>query len=117
GDEITPYYDSMVGKLIVWDENRVRAIKRMRAVLDDVVIFGVKTNIPLLKAIIEHIDFLSGKFNTQFMKNYFDEGLAPEPLAGWQQKLNDTLRARDSRPAGEAAQALPSPWEQSWRGV
>jgi acetyl-CoA carboxylase biotin carboxylase subunit len=114
GDEITPYYDSMLGKLIVWDENRVRAIKRMRAVLDEVIVFGVKTNIPLLKSIFEHVDFISGKFNTQFMKINFDDGLEPEPLSDWQKKIEEELRTQSPTSVSSKTEA-PSPWALGWR--
>ncbi|MEQ1875975.1 MAG: biotin carboxylase N-terminal domain-containing protein [Bdellovibrionia bacterium] len=114
GDEITPYYDPMIGKLIVWDENRVRAIKRLRNVLEETVIFGVRTNIPLLKAIIDHLDFVSGKFNTQFMANHFPEGLTPEALEPWQKKITELARTK-AGPESSGAAAEQSPWDQSWR--
>jgi acetyl/propionyl-CoA carboxylase alpha subunit len=118
GDEITPYYDPMIGKLIVWDENRVRAMKRLRQVLDETVVFGVRTNIPLLKAIIDHLDFVSGRFNTQFMAHHFPEGLTAEGIEPWQTKLADKLRidyrAGSSAVDGEAS-SLSSPWDQAWR--
>lgn len=75
GDEVTPYYDSMIAKVIVWDETRIRAIQKMRKTLQDTVIFGVKTNIPYLLAILEHSEFVSGEMTTQFINKYFPQGL------------------------------------------
>ena len=75
GDEVTPYYDSMIAKVIVWDETRIRAIQKMRKTLKDTVIFGVKTNIPYLLAILEHSEFVSGEMTTQFINKYFPQGL------------------------------------------
>ena len=51
GDEITSFYDSMMAKIIVWDETRPRAIKKMLKTLDETILFGVESNIPLLKQI------------------------------------------------------------------
>lgn len=67
GDEVTPYYDSMMAKIIVWDENRTRAIRKMLKTLDQTILFGVKSNIPFLKKILSHPDFMDGSFNTQFI--------------------------------------------------
>ena len=75
GDEVTPFYDSMIAKVIVWDETRVRAIQKMRKTLQETVIFGIKTNIPYLLAILEHSDFVSGEMTTQFINKYFPQGL------------------------------------------
>ena len=57
GDEITSYYDPMIAKVIVWDETRIRAIQKMKQTLRETVIFGVRTNIPLLQAILSHRNF------------------------------------------------------------
>ena len=59
------FYDAMIGKLIVWDESRIRAIQKMRRVLEDTIIFGVQTNIPLLKSILQHPDFVEGTMTTR----------------------------------------------------
>jgi 3-methylcrotonyl-CoA carboxylase alpha subunit len=84
GDEVTPFYDPMIAKIIVWDEDRPRAIRKMRKVLNDTVIFGVRANIPYLKAIIDHPEFVQGTMTTQFIQNHFPEGLAPRELTDLQ---------------------------------
>ncbi len=77
GDEVTPYYDPMIAKVIVWDETRPRAIRKMLRVLDETVVFGVKLNIPYLKAILTHPDFINGSMNTQFINKFFPNGIEP----------------------------------------
>ncbi len=53
GFEVTPYYDSLISKLIVWGETRAEAILRMRRALEEYRIIGVKTNIPFHQALLE----------------------------------------------------------------
>ncbi|MFH1422793.1 MAG: acetyl-CoA carboxylase biotin carboxylase subunit [Planctomycetota bacterium] len=65
--EIPPQYDSMVSKLIVWGRDRKEAIERMNRALAEFVIAGVKTNIPLHRAIMENPDFISGNITTHFI--------------------------------------------------
>ena len=71
GDEITSFYDSMIAKLIVHDETRVRALQKMKATLKDTIIFGLKTNIPYLLEILDHEEFISGEMTTQFIQKHF----------------------------------------------
>jgi len=65
---ISPHYDSMIGKLIVHGENREEAIAKMRRALDEYIIEGIKTSIPLHKRILEDPGFLKGKFSTNFLE-------------------------------------------------
>lgn len=68
GYSILPFYDSMVGKIIVWAPNRVEAIKRMDRVLNEFVIEGVSTTIPLAIEILNHPKFVQGDYNTKFLE-------------------------------------------------
>jgi len=70
GFEVTPYYDSMIAKLITWAPTWEEAIERMRAALDTYEITGVKTTIPVLKKIMEEEDFRAGKFDTNYIKKH-----------------------------------------------
>ena len=67
GYEIPPYYDSMVAKLIVWDNTRMGAINRMRRALDEYVVEGVKTTIPFHKMILFNAYFRKGDYSTSFI--------------------------------------------------
>ena len=67
GYEIPVYYDPMIGKLIVWATTRAYAIERMRRVLYEYKITGLKTNLSYLKRIMHNPDFVKGEYNTLFI--------------------------------------------------
>ena len=67
---ITPYYDSLVAKLIVHGRDRAEAIVRMRRALDMFIVEGIHTSIPLHKRILSDADFLGGKFDTNFIQRF-----------------------------------------------
>jgi acetyl-CoA carboxylase biotin carboxylase subunit len=69
--EIPPYYDSLIGKLIVWGEDRDTAIKRMKRALRECAITGVPTTISFHRQILEHPEFLAGNVYTNFVDQYF----------------------------------------------
>lgn len=69
GAEISPYYDSMISKLICYGANRAEAILRMRRALTEYHIMGVTTNIPFHEAMMETHRFMSGAFDTRFVEN------------------------------------------------
>lgn len=65
---VTPYYDSMVAKLIAHGASRTEALARLDRALDMFVVEGIETSIPLHKRIIHHPDFRSGDFGTSFLE-------------------------------------------------
>jgi acetyl-CoA carboxylase biotin carboxylase subunit len=67
---ITPYYDSMIAKIIVHGRDRAEAIARMRRALEMTVIEGIKTSIPLHLRILSDPDFIAGKLSTSFMERF-----------------------------------------------
>jgi acetyl-CoA carboxylase biotin carboxylase subunit len=71
GYEISPYYDSLIAKLIVHRRTRAEAIVSMRRALDEFVIEGVKTNIPLHRRIFTDRQFIRGDVDTTFIENAF----------------------------------------------
>lgn len=68
GGAVPPYYDSMIAKLIVHGDNRAHAIARLSAALEKFRVEGVKTNIPLLRAIVAHDDFHDNSFGTRWLE-------------------------------------------------
>ncbi len=70
GYEISPYYDSMISKLIVVAQTREEAILKMRRALGEYVIEGVKTTIPFHQKLMEDPKFCEGDFNTSFMDTF-----------------------------------------------
>ena len=71
GYTIPPYYDSMIGKLICWGENRTQARRRMYQALKEYVITGIKTTIPFHQELIEDEVFKTGEFNTGFIEDFY----------------------------------------------
>ena len=69
GYEISPYYDALISKLIVHEESRKETITRMKRALDEYRVIGIRTNIPFHQALLENQDFLTGKFDTQFIQD------------------------------------------------
>ena len=67
---ITPYYDSMIAKIIVHGRDRQEAICRMRRTLEMTVIEGIKTSIPMHLRILNDPDFLAGRLSTSFMERF-----------------------------------------------
>jgi len=71
GFEITPFYDPMIAKLIVWGETRAQAILRMRRALEEYRIVGVRTNIPFHQILMDSHRFMGGQFDTRFVEERF----------------------------------------------
>jgi len=68
GYRVPPYYDSMIGKLIAHGETRASAIARMRTALREVIIEGIKTNIPLHQKLLEDTAFQAGGTNIHYLE-------------------------------------------------
>lgn len=68
GYTISPYYDSMIAKLIVWGKTREEAITRMKRALAEFAIEGIHTTIPFHQKLLEHPAFLSGDFDIKFLE-------------------------------------------------
>ena len=69
GYKVTPYYDSMICKLICHGRNRTEAIQRMKRSLDEFVIEGIQTTIDLHKKLLDHKKFISSDFNVSWLDN------------------------------------------------
>ena len=74
GYKVPPYYDSMIGKLIVWGEDRDAAIRRLRRALEEFVVEGPKTNIPLHQRIVRDPAFESGDYTIKWLERWLEEG-------------------------------------------
>jgi propionyl-CoA carboxylase alpha chain len=73
GMEIPIYYDPMIAKLVVWGKTREDAIRRCIEAIDDYQISGVKTTLDFGKYVLKHPAFVSGNFDTNFVKHYFSD--------------------------------------------
>ena len=67
GYEVPPYYDSLLGKLIIWGPDRPTAIARGRAALEELLVEGVVTNIEIHRALLENEAFLEGRMTTNLL--------------------------------------------------
>ncbi|MCC7440058.1 MAG: acetyl-CoA carboxylase biotin carboxylase subunit [Bdellovibrionales bacterium] len=67
---VVPFYDSMLGKLIVHAPTRAEAISKMRQALDEFIVEGIQTNIPFLKKVFAHPRFQEGDFDTHFLEEF-----------------------------------------------
>ena len=70
GLEISPYYDSLIAKLIVYDIDRNSCIQRLKRALNEFVIDGIKTTIPFFQEIITQKDFLNGSYDINWLEKY-----------------------------------------------
>lgn len=81
GVAISPYYDSMIAKVIVWAPTRLEAVRRMRRALEETIIEGVSTNLELSLLIMFNHAFLRGSYSTGFISEYLSTLLDIEALA------------------------------------
>ncbi len=73
GATISPFYDSMIVKIIVVGQTRLEAIKKMRRALEEMIVDGVKTNIELHYFVLHHKEFIDGQYTTQFADTFIKE--------------------------------------------
>jgi len=122
GDRISPHYDPLLAKMIVWDHDRDAALARLRAALAEVVIAGPACNVAFLCAIAAHPAFAAGRVDTDFLTRHRRE-LLPErgpatadTLAA--AALAELLQRRETARAAARRGADPySPWQATngWR--
>jgi acetyl-CoA carboxylase biotin carboxylase subunit len=79
GYAIPPFYDSLLGKLIVWAEDRPRALARLKRALDELSIEGVKTTAPLFQALLDAEDVRQGAVHTRWLEDWLAQ---PQGEAG-----------------------------------
>ncbi len=91
GDSIPVFYDSMIGKIIVWGENRLQAIKRMQETLKQVIIFGVKTNLSFLQDMLSHPHFIKSHIHTNFVTDEFLKSWEAPSISYIDSKVIDTV--------------------------
>jgi len=70
GYVVPPYYDSMIGKLIVWGRDREKAINIMKRALNEFEVEGIRTTIPFHKKMMENADFISNNYDTKYLEGY-----------------------------------------------
>ena len=117
GDEISPFYDPMLGKLIAWGDNREEARLRLLAMLEETAVGGLKTNLAFLRRILAHPAFASAELDTGFIPRHQAELLpapAALPEAFWQAAADAFVQSETSNPRSDDPH---SPWSgrSGWR--
>ncbi len=117
GDRVSPFYDSLIAKLIVWDEDRSAAIGRLRKALEGVELIGVASNLDFLRALSRDPHFAAADYDTHFVERtvltlepstpQMERLLFAAGAAAWLDEANQTARADDPN----------SPWglADGWR--
>ena len=72
GYSVPPYYDSLIGKLIVHGENRKEAIARLRRALGELIIDGIDTTVPLFEELLNEDDIVNGDYNIHWLEKWLD---------------------------------------------
>ena len=117
GQQVSIYYDPMLAKLIAWAPDRELSLRRMEVALSQFTVLGVITNIPLLRAVMEHAQFQRGEYDTGFLEwnpavtrpAMSDETRAmARALAAW---VSHQPVGMDSRFRGNDGQESVSPWQ------
>ena len=70
---VPPYYDSMIGKIIVHGDSREQALARMRSALSETVIEGIHTNIPLHRELLADAKFVEGGTNIHYLEGWMNQ--------------------------------------------
>jgi len=116
GDVITANYDSMIAKVIVMAETRAQAIKKLEIVLSQTVIFGLSTNIPLVREIMNHKNFIDGSMVTTFFEKNFSEGLVKKEHSEDIKNIISQLKLNVVGEAVGSGDGIMSPWQSgAWK--
>ena len=119
GDAISPYYDPMIAKLIVWGADRKQALARMAQALEQYHIVGLNTNIAFLKRLVEGQAFASADLDTGLIERNHDTLFpAPQPAPAAALALAAVALLADERSAAAAQASNPAdPWSKAtgWR--
>ncbi len=118
GFEVTPYYDSLISKIVAWGETRGDAIMRMLRALDEFRIAGIKTNIPFCQQLFNSPSFIGGQFDTSFLEQRFSLSTkrrqAQEMVAAVAATYVEHMK-RGLRPGGGDAATPGSAWRRVGR--
>lgn len=119
-DEVSPFYDSMIAKLISTQDSRIDAITDLIHWIHESTVFGVQTNLPLLKKILSHSEFVIGDMTTQFFESNFSKNLEHSMnqqdqlvLEAELIKANELEKNRQVR--FNHSKEDDNPWSQRWR--
>jgi len=112
-------YDPMVAKVCTWGRDRAQAIRRMRRALDETVILGITTNVPLHHRVLAHPDFVAGRYDTGLLGTELPAPASAD--AGWREAVTaavaiQRLEADLAKANNHLGAATPSAWLLQGRG-
>jgi acetyl-CoA carboxylase biotin carboxylase subunit len=122
GGEVSPFYDPMISKLVVWGATRQEAIARMRRALGEYVIGGIKTTIPFHLWLMDDPDFQAGRLDTGFIeRRYRPQAVQPDQVAQDMALIAAALdhwhvtKPAATAPTSQGGHEGVSPWKQAGR--
>jgi acetyl-CoA carboxylase biotin carboxylase subunit len=117
GQVITPYYDPLLSKLVVWGQTRAEAIGRAERALAEYQVGGIKTNLAFHRRVLKHAAFRAGQYHTGFIEQHKADLLAPESPVPELERVAMVAAALYGAERAEAeALALHAPsGEPAWR--
>jgi 3-methylcrotonyl-CoA carboxylase alpha subunit len=110
GDNVSPYYDAMLAKVITWAPTRDGAIERLAHALDETDIRGIVTNTSFLSALVTHPAVAANKVDTGFIEREL-KNLTPAPRAAGDLELAAAVATILADEAGATQREVPSPWQ------
>jgi acetyl-CoA carboxylase biotin carboxylase subunit len=120
GDEVTIHYDPMLGKLITWGSDREEALRRMRRALEEIRIEGIRTAVPLFRALLDDEDFQQGNMDIAMLDRKLGAGeLTPAGVGGMRDlTLIAAALEHGLRQSRQAARPAPAGGRRGrWRDV
>jgi acetyl-CoA carboxylase biotin carboxylase subunit len=120
GSEISPYYDSMISKLITWGESRSEAMLRMRRALSEYTIMGLKHNIPFHINLLNSFSFIAGQIDTNFVEQRFSMHIYEDPPTSTEIEtaaIAATLFAHRKRQLAAQIVAAPKRDTSNWKWI
>ncbi len=119
GSHVSVHYDPLVAKLIVSAENRALALARMDRALSEFAVLGIHTNVPFLRALVNHPDVRAGRLDTRFIERTLDELVADTCVDGLPEEVAAAALLAAATPASQGGSTVetPDPWRSltGWR--
>ena len=110
GDFIPPFYDSLIAKLVVWDDSRTRSIGKMKKALEETIVFGLKTNTAFLCFLLSHIRFLERRMTCSATEEIHTEEWEAEGLPLPEGLLKKLFRQLQQERSALSPRHKANPW-------
>jgi geranyl-CoA carboxylase alpha subunit len=117
GQEVSPFYDPMLAKIIAWGEDRASACRRLRRALQTTVLLGPANNRQFLLDVLDSQQFQSGAATTAFIAEAFPHGVMSAPVELAHCCCAAVLQYREGVAASEHARVLPEASLRGWSGL